>query len=147
MSHFPKTKILLLALALSMTSCASLRTQPPDTDINALLRERGGPSLEWSQLQGKPADNDAINDWLLSPIGPDTAIRIAMLRSPKLQREYARLGLARADVLEAVEIGNPRISLLRQNISPGEGIQRGAGIFIASDRFDSAAFENKACTG
>ncbi len=125
MIKFPSTKILAICIAMSLTGCASLRTQPPDSNINALLQERGGPSVQWSQYQNSPGDSTKINEWLESPIGPDTAIRIAMLRSPKLQQEYARLGLARAEVLEAVEISNPRISLLRQNIDPGNGVQRG----------------------
>jgi len=130
MNNIPKIKLLVLATVLSMTSCASLQTRPPDSNINALLLERGGPSVEWSQLQNTSGDNATINEWILSPIGPDTAVRIAMLRSPKLQQEYARLGLARADVLEAVQIGNPGISLLRQNTSPGDGIQRTLGFSL-----------------
>ncbi len=124
MIKFPSTKILAICIAMSLTGCASLRTQPPDSNINALLQERGGPSVQWSQYQNSPGDSTKINEWLESPIGPDAAIRIAILRSPKLQQEYARLGLARAEVLEAVEISNPRISLLRQNVSPGDGVQR-----------------------
>ncbi len=130
MNNISNTKLILLATSLSMTSCASLQTRPPDSNINALLRERGGPSVEWSQFQNIPSDNPAINEWILSPIGPDTAVRIAMLRSPKLQQEYARLGLARADVLEAVQISNPSISLLRQNVSPGDGVQRSLGFSL-----------------
>jgi len=124
MTTIPSIKPLAIFLALSLTGCASLRTQPPDTDINALLQDRGGPAVQWSQYEAIPADSEVINEWLMSPISPDTAIRIAMLRSPKLQQEYARLGLARAEVLEAVEISNPRITLLRHNLSPGDGVQR-----------------------
>ena len=109
---------------MSLAGCASLQTQPPDSNINALLQERGGPPVQWSQHQNPPADAATINQWLESPIGPDTAVRIAMLRSPKLQQEYARLGLARAEVLEAVEISNPRISFSRQTLDPGDGVQR-----------------------
>ncbi len=86
--------------------------------------------MEWSQYQNPPADAASINEWLISPISPDTAVRIAMLRSPKLQQEYARLGLARADILEAVQISNPGISLLRQNQSPGNGVQRTLGFAL-----------------
>ncbi len=135
MNKLQKTNLLVLAIALSMSACTSLPTRPPDASINQLLQERGGPSMEWSQFQNTPNANlpsgDAsINEWILSPIGPDTAVRIAMLRSPKLQQEYARLGLARADVLEAVQISNPGISLSRQNLSPGNGVQRTLGFSL-----------------
>ncbi len=122
-----KKNILMLAIALSLTGCASLRTQPPDSSINQLLQDRGGPSVEWSQLQNTPADQASVDEWLASTLSPDSAVRIAMLRSPKLQQEYARLGLARAEVLEAVQISNPSISLLRQNLSPGDGVNRTLG--------------------
>jgi len=125
MKNIPSTKILAICMAMSLTGCASLRTQPPNSNINALLQERGGPSVQWSQYQNPPSDAATINQWLESPIGPDTAVRIAMLRSPRLQQEYARLGLARAEVLEAVEISNPRISFSRQTLDPGNGVQRG----------------------
>jgi outer membrane protein TolC len=118
---------LTLALAVSLTGCASLRTQPPDSSINALLQNRGGPSVEWSQVQNPSTDKAPMDEWLAAPLSPDSAVRIAMLRSPKLQQEYARLGLARADVLEAVQISNPSISLRRQNISPGDGVNRTLG--------------------
>ncbi len=127
MNKLAKMNLPLLAIALSMSGCASLQTRPPDASINQLLQDRGGPTMEWSQFQNAPGDNASINEWILSPIGPDTAVRIAMLRSPKLQQEYARLGLARADVLEAVQISNPGISLSRQNVSPGDGVQRTLG--------------------
>lgn len=125
-----KKHILTLAIALSLTGCASLQTQPPDASINTLLQERGGPSVEWSQLQNAPADQASVDEWLASTLSPDSAVRIAMLRSPKLQQEYARLGLARAEVLEAVQISNPSISLLRQNLSPGDGVNRTLGFAL-----------------
>ena len=130
MRRMPKIHLLTLALALSLSGCASLQTQPPDSSINTLLQDRGGPSVEWSQLQNAPADQASIDEWLASPLNPDGAVRIAMLRSPKLQQEYARLGLARAEVLEAVQISNPSISLLRQNLSPGDGVQRSFGFAL-----------------
>ena len=58
----------------------------------------------------------------------ESAVRVAMLRSPRLQQEYARLGLARAEVLDAVQIGNPRLSLSRQSLDPGPGSNRLAGL-------------------
>ena len=130
MKTMPKLNLLALALAVSLSGCASLRTQPPDSSINALMQDRGGPPVAWSQMQNAPSDIASINEWLATPLSPDSAVRIAMLRSPKLQQEYARLGLARAEVLEAVQISNPSISLLRQNVSPGDGVQRTFGLAL-----------------
>jgi outer membrane protein TolC len=60
----------------------------------------------------------------------DAAVRVALLRSPRLQQEYARLGLARADVLEAVQVSNPTLSLSRSYLDPGSGYNRLAGLTL-----------------
>jgi len=130
MNITPQKKLPAIAIVMLLGGCASLGTQPSDSSINALLMDRGGPSMEWSQVQNASYDKNAIDEWLSRPLSPDSAVRIAMLRSPKLQQEYARLGLARADVLEAVQISNPGISLLRQNMSPGDGVQRTFGFTL-----------------
>ena len=46
-----------------------------------------------------------------------------MVRSPHLQQEYARLGLARADVLEAVETANPHVSASYLTPTDSDGSQ------------------------
>jgi outer membrane protein, heavy metal efflux system len=127
MNKLPNINLLAFTMAMSLSGCASLRTQPSDLSINSLLQDRGGPSVQWSQTNNAAVDKTSVDEWLAAPLDPESAVRIAMLRSPKLQQEYARLGLARADVLEAVQISNPSISLLRQQLSPGDGVQRTLG--------------------
>lgn len=125
-----KLRLLALMMVVLLGGCASLQPQPPTANINMLLDERGGPQLERSEAQNPSADNAAIKKWLAEPLTPESAVRIAMLRSPKLQQVYARLGLARAEVLEAIEISNPSISLLKQNLSLSEGTQRTFGFSL-----------------
>lgn len=57
-----------------------------------------------------PATDKAVEAWLAEPMTVDHAVRMALLKSPRLQQEYAQLGLARADVLDAIQIANPRLS-------------------------------------
>lgn len=111
--------VLALALAAALGGCSTLAPQPRDAEITEWLAERGGPAVDWSAV-GAPADESAaIDRWLSEPMTLDAAVRVAMLRSPNLREEYARLGLARAEVLEAVEIENPRISWQRMAIDGG----------------------------
>lgn len=70
-----------------------------------------------------------VSHWLDQPMSLDAAVRVAMLRSPRLREHYARLGLARAEVLEAVEIGNPRLSFQRLSIEGG-GHVRTTGVSV-----------------
>ena len=59
-----------------------------------------------------PADTDgAVRALLAQPLAVDAAVEIAMLRSPRMQIEYARLGIADADVLDASRLSNPTLSV------------------------------------
>ena len=59
-----------------------------------------------------PSDTDnAVRALLAKPLAIDAAVQIAVLRNPRLQIEYARLGLAEADVLDASRLSNPTLSL------------------------------------
>lgn len=121
---------LAVALSVALSGCASLAPRPGDTDINALLAERRGPQVEWSAVGQPPPERQAIDQWLGAPMTAEAAVRVAMLRSPRLQQEYARLGLARADVLEAVQVANPTLSLSRSYLDPGSGYNRLAGLTL-----------------
>lgn len=122
--------VLALAVGASLSGCASLAPRAGDQAINALLAARQGPAVTWSAVNQPPAERQAIGQWLAAPMTAESAVRVAMLRSPRLQQEYARLGLARAEVLDAVQIGNPRLSLSRQSLDPGPGTNRIAGLSL-----------------
>ena len=123
MTVFPARAVLALALGASLAGCASLAPQPRDADITELLSERGGPAVDWSALSAPPSEQARIQQWLDAPMTLEAATRVAMLRSPRLREHYARLGLARAEVLEAVEIENPRLSFQRLSIEGGGHIR------------------------
>lgn len=120
---------LALALAAALGACASLSPQPREQDLAPLLEARGGPALDWAAMGAPEAERQAIDRWLDQPMTLDAALRVAMLRSPRLQQEYANLGLARAEVLEATEISNPRLSLSRMSIDGG-GSNRTVGLSL-----------------
>ncbi|MGE4070985.1 MAG: TolC family protein [Lysobacterales bacterium] len=51
----------------------------------------------------------------------DRALQLALINNPRLQAEYAQLGLARADLIEASRLSNPRFALLRKDERGGDG--------------------------
>lgn len=118
---------LALALATALGGCATLSPQPRGDDITPLLEARGGPAVDWAAQAGR-ADAD-IAPLLARPMTLDAALRVAMLRSPRLQEEYARLGLARAEVIEAVQVENPRLSFSRLSVDGG-GHKRTTGLSL-----------------
>ena len=124
-----KHGLLAFAISLLATGCASLATSPSETSLNGILQTRGGPTLS-EKAGSEEAEMRVVETILSNPLNADNAVRIAMLRSPQLKQHYASLGLARADVLEAVEIGNPGISFSKLKHSPGDGVQRTLGFAL-----------------
>jgi cobalt-zinc-cadmium efflux system outer membrane protein len=120
---------LALALAATLGACSTLSPQPRADDLAPLLQARGGPAVDWAAVGAPREERAAIDRWLDQPMTLDAALRVAMLRSPRLQEEYAHQGLARAEVLEAVEISNPRLSLSRMSVEGG-GNNRTVGLSL-----------------
>lgn len=116
--------VLACALAVFLAGCASL----PDTSdrtVNRLLLEHGAPAID---SNGANADAAQPKEWMSEPMTAERAVQVALTHSPRLQQEYARIGLARADILEAVQVGNPRLSLTRLNLQDSIGSQRLVGL-------------------
>ncbi len=79
--------------------------------------------------QDHPAQPRAVSPpWpqLSAPLGADDVVRLALAHSPALQADYAQLGIARADAIEAAIIANPVLSLERRSSSVG--VERGVSI-------------------
>ena len=119
--------LMALALAASLSACATVDPTQDTGEINRLLAERGAPALGWEN-SGADDDDAQVQAWLAQPMSADLAVRMAMVRSPRLQEQYAELGLARADVLEAIQIANPRLGASRLSVENGAGDQLTYGL-------------------
>lgn len=125
-----KQKAQVLALvgaAVLLAGCATVQPGLDPPQINKLLAARGAPELDWEK-NSSGADAVLVTQWLAEPMTAERAVRVAMLRSPRLQEEYARLGLARADIMEAVQIANPRFTFANLNALGGPGSQLTLGL-------------------
>ena len=116
-----------VGIAALLTGCATVQPGLDPPQINRLLAARGAPELGWEK-NSTGADEGLVGQWLKEPMTAERAVRVAMLRSPRLQEEYARLGLARADIMEAVQIANPRFSIGRLDALGGPGNQLTLGL-------------------
>jgi cobalt-zinc-cadmium efflux system outer membrane protein len=98
--------LLVAGAAFALPACATFDPAQDHVRIEQLLAARGAAGLGWEQ-------NDSSNgaEPISGPLTRETAVKVAMLHSPKLQQVYGELGLARAEVLEAVQVSNPRIGL------------------------------------
>ncbi|OYW39178.1 MAG: hypothetical protein B7Z42_06395, partial [Brevundimonas sp. 12-68-7] len=111
----------------TVAACATVDPTQDTIEINRLLQERGAPALGW-ETNAATEDPSSVRDWLAQPMTADLAVRMAMLRSPRLQEQYAELGLARADVLEAIQVANPRLGASRLSLEDGVGEQLTYGL-------------------
>jgi cobalt-zinc-cadmium efflux system outer membrane protein len=84
-----------------LSACATAPADRGMGDVQAMLEQRGVAAV---------ADPD-VAPLLAAPLSPSRAVAVALLRNPELRAEYARLGLAQADVIEAGRLSNPELSL------------------------------------
>lgn len=97
----------VIIAAATMTACAAM---PPDrgaAEVDALLVERGVDTARMGDLAALTAE----------PLTAETAVRIALVNGPRLQRLYASLGLGAADLYGASRPGNPHLGWIGP---PGE---------------------------
>lgn len=113
-------RVLALALLATVSGCATVDPTRDTAVIDRLLTERGVPTSGWD-TNSSANDELTVQGWLSEPMTAERAVRVAMVRSPRLQEQFGELGLARADILEAVQIANPRIGASRMSVEDGPG--------------------------
>nr|ART35564.1 A32 [uncultured bacterium] len=118
-----------LVAVIGLSACATVGPAAGQSDLNGLLAERGAAAAP-APRDGSAIATDVTPVDSTDPLTVDRAVQVAMVRSPRLQQEYARLGLARAEVLEAVQVSNPRLSVsyLRSEDGPGRQLQMGVAL-------------------
>ena len=102
-------RLLPIAMLMGVGACA---TAPEDRGASAVSissSERGGPPLHVPE-RDEAVQARLVEPLLQRPLSADDAVTIALLRSPQLRIEYARLGLASADVIQAGRMSNPTLS-------------------------------------
>jgi len=130
MQRFPFPRALACALLGALAGCASVPRERGWSDIRTLVDRRNGGEHVWAADPVVAADTAAAVSAIVSqPLSADGAVQIALLRNPRMQSEYARLGIAQADVFEASRIGNPTLSFTALHHS-GEPAKYEAGLSV-----------------
>ena len=120
MEQFPFRRALAIATLTALGGCATMPREQGLSEIHALVDQRSGGEHTWAQDRDSEAKAAAAVQTMLSqPLSADAAVQIALLRNPRMQSEYARLGIAEADVYEASRISNPTLSLTALHHSGG----------------------------
>lgn len=113
------------AMYLLLTACAQLPADHGIADVQQLVAQRSG-----QQLDAPDADTlTLVTELLAAPLSVDQAVHVALLNNPRVRAEYARLGIAAAEVYDAGRLSNPRLSVDRlvSDVS-GQADQAGFGL-------------------
>ncbi|HEX5277955.1 MAG TPA: TolC family protein [Fluviicoccus sp.] len=98
-------------LTLGLAACATLSPDGGESAVRAATAERLGPAIS---VAGTGESLDQRREELLSrELDGDSAVTLAMLNSPVLQRMFADLSLNEAEIVAASRLPNPRLSLAR----------------------------------
>ena len=104
-----------LLLFVGLSACAA--RDAGFESVQVLLEERAGLDARWRYLDG-PAD-EQVAEMLSQPVGPEDAVRIALLNNMELQASLEELGIARALLLDASLPPNIELEAERAEV-PGE---------------------------
>ncbi len=106
--------ILLSLLTTGLGACAALAPDGGESAVRAAAAERLGTSISVSGSTETLVQRR--NDLLSRELDGDSAVTLALLNSPALQRLFADLRLNEAEIVAASRLPNPRLSLasLRQ---------------------------------
>lgn len=98
-------------LATLLSGCSSLPADLGRSDVASLVEARGrlAPSADEAERAR------LVSELIGKPLTAETATRIALVNNPRLKAEYARLGIAAAEVYDAGRLSNPTLSASRLN--------------------------------
>ena len=93
------------------TGCASVAPERGHDEVARLVAERAGAATGWEA--GAPEETavaERLDALLASGLTRRSAVAIALLNNPGLQRTYEELGVSQSDMLQAGLLKNPTLS-------------------------------------
>ncbi len=96
----------MLALLIA-GGCRANSPGQPFAEVQQEVRRRGGLLIEWNRSAGAAEIDAAVRELLARELTVDAAVQVALLNNRRLQAEYALLGLAQADLVQAGLLRNP----------------------------------------
>ena len=95
---------------LSLSACSVIDPGSGVSEVSGLLTSRGGESIDQSVVNKETVATGGVYlKKLDKPFSLDTALRTALVHSPTLHAQYARLEISRADVKQASLPRNPQL--------------------------------------
>jgi outer membrane protein, heavy metal efflux system len=100
--------IALAALLITLSACAQVPTQQGLSDLQSPIRQAWSADPVWPQSAPERDTLAATSKVVLEkPLTADSAVRLTLLNSPRLQALYQNLDVSYAQVVQAGLISNP----------------------------------------
>lgn len=100
----------VVSLALLLGGCGVIPIDASFGSVQETAVDRVGTETAWPlTADAKAVIRDRVSTLLEEPIDQERAVAIALLNNRRLRAEYARLGLAQADFVEAGLLENPSL--------------------------------------
>lgn len=99
---------ILIALAASAVGCVAqdLGYQQTRSSVQQRLKQ----DVRWYHQEGAGAAEEQIRELVKKPLSSDAAVQLALLNNPEMQAQFEQIGVARAELVSAWKLPNPRVS-------------------------------------
>lgn len=123
----------VLTLLLTLTGCATFSDDGGFDEVSSTTTKALGQQPRWLKDEpSRTAAHEEVKTLLTSELSMDSAVKVALLNNPRLQAEYANLGIAEASLVQAGRLPNPGFSFSRTNGGGAQEIERGLHFNVMS---------------
>lgn len=98
----------IVSMTLALMGCAHAPDQDGLGDVRVMVRGQAGPAAD---LIDDTPSSPSIERILNAPLTEEACLELALINNPSIQFLLADLGIAAADVTEALTLSNPRFSI------------------------------------
>lgn len=127
------TKLASLLAGLALAGCASLDPQASFAPLQSQTQTLLQKDLQWAREPAQRAARDArVAELLREPLSLDSAQQIALLNHRGLQAGLHGLGIADAELVQAIRLPNPGFSIGRMRQGDEIEIERGLHLNLMS---------------
>ena len=123
-------------LAAALAGCATMNAEKTFAPIQADAEARLQQDIEWVGITAPEEEIVArVNTLLKDELSAQDAVQIALLFNRRLQGHFEKLGIARADVVQASRLSNPVVEVT-QLFEDGKSGNRSLELVLVQDFLD-----------
>lgn len=149
----------VLAMSLLLAGCATFSDDGGFDPVAAEARSAFGHEARWLRDDGARAQaREQVAGLLAKELSADAAVQVALLNNPRLQAEYANLGISESDLVQAGRLPNPGFTFSKSSGGGMREIERGVHfnvlailtmplrVGVQTRRFEAAKLQAAAAT-